>query len=640
MNFIYQFSRVDIFLKKLYNMILYGKSYLETRMNTKKFKAFEASSLFFIVLMFSLAILLIGCGPSSNQMTSPAVTTIHTHEFGEWSVIAGSTCTEQGSQQRTCACGETQKELLSLADHSPEKVEAIAPTCTKVGYTEGEICSVCDAVLIEVQEVAALGHTELEVEGKAPTCLENGYGESCVCSVCNEVIKKAEIVEKLGHDTVVKSGKEPTCTKDGKTDSSYCSRCDAVITEAQIIPATGHTERTVKGLAPTCTGEGYTESVECTVCGIIIIPSESIEPLDHSPITVAAVQSTCITMGMSEHTKCSRCGDILSEYTTFPLKEHIPTKAPLANATCTLRGYSESTQCSECRTTLIAPTYFPALGHDFSDNVCTRCGGISEPSINISAPYYALYEADTLKMICEKNADCRVEPASITKLLTAATALKYLPEDTILTTGDELYLVNLALSRAYLEVGKQLTLNDMLVALLLPSGSDAAYTIAVNVARQVSGNPQMENVEALNYFTGLMNDYAEEIGAVSSNFKNPVGQPSASHYVTPHDLALIAAHVINTYPSITKITSSYRRTVTYTDGTKSTWLNSNLLLNKGGDFYHPAVFGLKTGTADDAGHCLCAAFEKNGKKYIAVVMGCKTNVGRYKSALKLISLIK
>ncbi len=647
-------------------------------MNAKKSTANRLTALVFIIFIFLLSSLLIGCS-ATNELIGAQST--HIHEFSEWVTITESTCTEQGSRQRTCACGETQNELIALAEHTPYKVDGILPTCTKAGYTEGAVCSVCNAILIETQELKALGHTETEVAGKAPTCLESGYSqsrvcsvcdavivasedippsghtiktipsmaatctedgctESEICSVCNEVIKKAETLSKLGHDIVTKNGKNPTCTKDGKTDSSYCARCDAVITEEQVIPATGHTEKTVKGLAPSCSEDGYTESIECSVCNVIIKAPDTIKALGHSPVTVAATQSTCVTMGMSEHSECSRCGTILSDYTTSPLKEHIPVRVSGADATCTLRGYSESTQCSECRTTLIAPTYFPALSHDFSNNVCTRCGGISNPSINISAPYYGLYEADTLKMICEKNTDHRVEPASITKLITAATALKYLPEDTLLTTGDELYLVNLALSRAYLEEGKQLTLKDMLVALLLPSGSDAAYTIAVHVARHVSGDPQMENTAALDYFTELMNDYVREIGTVSSNFMNPVGKPSALHYITINDLALIASHVLKTYPTITEITSSYRRTVTYTDGSKSTWVNSNLLLNKGGDFYHPAVFGLKTGTADNAGHCLCAVFEKGGKTYIAIVMGCKTNVGRYQSAHELISLVK
>ena len=137
-----------------------------------------------------------------------------------------------------------------------------------------------------------------------------------------------------------------------------------------------------------------------------------------------------------------------------------------------------------------------------------------------------------------------------------------------------------------------------------------------------------------------MNAYAQEIGAKSSHFMNPVGEPNKNHYLTASDLALIGSHIRKTYPTINEITSSYKKTITYLDGSKSTWYNTNCLINPNSDFYHPNAIGMKTGTADNAGYCLCSVFKINGKEYLAIVMGCETNVGRYRSAHKLISLIK
>jgi hypothetical protein len=141
---------------------------------------------------------------------------------------------------------------------------------------------------------------------------------------------------------------------------------------------------------------------------------------------------TCSMYGVSEHLGCSRCGIPLSEFTTTDPTEHTPVTIEGAEPTCTRRGYTESVKCSECNAVIVEPVYSDPLGHTFSNNVCTVCGALADSSLKLATKYYGLYEADTLHMICEKNADVRIEPASLTKLLTAATALKYMPEDTVI----------------------------------------------------------------------------------------------------------------------------------------------------------------------------------------------------------------
>ena len=652
-------------------------------MNTKKTTVKFSLSALLTVFLILFIIFCVGCDSSSSPapVTTAEPVSTHVHAFGEWTLISASTCTAQGSRQRVCVCGENEVENLPLAEHSPASVEAVAPTCTEDGHTESVVCTLCSAVISEGETIAALGHTPVAIEGKAPTCTEDGYTASEVCSVCNTVTLEsqplkalehtivkvagkaptcaeegcteseacsvcgtvtleAQPIAKLEHTPVTEKGKAATCTKDGKTEKTYCSQCNKVLIEATVIPALGHSEKTIRGTAPTCTKDGCTDSVICATCKIVFTAATPIPALDHNPITIPALEPTCSTCGVSEHLECSRCGIPLSEFTTTAPTEHTPVTIEGAEPTCTRRGYTESVICSECNSVIVEPVYSDPLGHTFSNNVCTVCGALADSSLKLATKYYGLYEADTLHAICESNADHRIEPASITKLLTAATALKYMPEDTVLTTGYELYLVNLQLSRAYLELGKQLTLRDLLAALLLPSGSDAAYTIAVNVARHVSGNPNMKNEDALKYFTKLMNDYANEIGATSSHFMNPVGEPHENHYTTISDLLLIVSHVRKTYPTINEITSSYKITVTYLDGTKSTWYNSNYLLDRSSEYYHPNAIGMKTGTADNAGHCLCAVFNVNGKEYIAIIMGCKNNDGRYFGAHKLISLVE
>ncbi len=648
-------------------------------MNTKKPMVKLLPSSLFTVFLILLIILCTGCDSSGDA--SAGTTAAHVHEFGEWSLISASTCTSQGSQQRSCACGESEVETLPLAEHSSVTVEAVAPTCTEDGRTEGSVCALCSAVIREGEVIAAVGHTPVAVDGKAPTCAEDGYTESEVCSVCSTVTLEAQPIKALEHTVITVEGKAPTCTeagfteseacsvcgavtleaqpiaalehtpitakgkaatctKDGKTEKTYCSQCNEVLVESEVIPALGHSKKTVKGTAPTCTEDGCTDSVICSTCKITFTAPETIPALDHNPITIPAVAPTCSMYGVSEHLGCSRCGVPLSEFTTTEPTEHTLVTVEGGEPTCTRRGYTESVKCSTCNAVIVEPVYSDPLGHTFSNNVCTVCEALADSSLKLSTKYYGLYEADTLQMICESNADLRVAPASITKLLCAATALKYLPEDTVLKTGNELYLVNLELSRAYLDVGVKLTLRDALVAMLLPSGSDAAYTIAVHVSRFVSGDKNMSDNDALDYFVELMNDYAKEIGANSSHFMNAVGESHDNHYTTIADIVTIAHHIRKTYPTINEITAMHKCTVTFIGGAKKTWTNTNRLLDPEDGFYNPNAIGFKTGTTNSAGYCICAVFDIDGKEYIAVVMKCKNNAGRYNSINKLISLVE
>ena len=130
----------------------------------------------------------------------------------------------------------------------------MAPTCTETGLTEGKHCSVCDAVLVAQEVVAALGHTEVIDAAVAPTCTETGLTEGKHCSVCDTVLVAQEVVDVLGHsyETVVTA---PTCTADGYTTYT-CSVCGDTY-KADEVAATGHSHEAVV-TAPTCTADGYT----------------------------------------------------------------------------------------------------------------------------------------------------------------------------------------------------------------------------------------------------------------------------------------------------------------------------------------------------------------------------------------------
>ncbi|MBQ3166563.1 MAG: hypothetical protein IJC01_04410, partial [Clostridia bacterium] len=115
---------------------------------------------------------------------------------------------------------------------------AVAPTCTATGLTEGSHCSVCNAVLVAQEEVAALGHDEIAHEAQAATCTEKGWNAYVTCSRCNYTTY--EELEALGHDIVIDKAVEATCTETGLTEGQHCSRCDKATVAQQTVEATGH----------------------------------------------------------------------------------------------------------------------------------------------------------------------------------------------------------------------------------------------------------------------------------------------------------------------------------------------------------------------------------------------------------------
>lgn len=247
---------------------------------------------------------------------------------------------------------------------------------------------------------------------------------------------------------------------------------------------------------------------------------------------------------------------------------------------------------------------------------------------------YGLYCVESGDMLVDGNTELRIAPASVTKLMTASVALRYMGADEIITVGTELELVNFNSSLCYIQEGQQLRMFDLLTGLLLPSGNDAAYTVAVNVARKVSGNSDMSDTDAVRYFCGLMNDLAEELGMDGTNFADPDGWDDDAHYTTVSDLMKLGAYALSV-PEIREIVSTPEKYVEFYSGENATWINGNKLLHEESRYYCPNAIGLKTGATDNAGLCLMAAFVKNGKTYITATMGCETDEVRYNLTLDM-----
>lgn len=250
----------------------------------------------------------------------------------------------------------------------------------------------------------------------------------------------------------------------------------------------------------------------------------------------------------------------------------------------------------------------------------------------------AVYSVDDEEYLYGDSINVKTAPASLTKLLTASVALKYAELDDVFTVGSEQWLVQPYSSICCLQTGNVLTLRDLITGMLMASGNDAAYTIAVSVARKQDPDVIMTDDEAVEYFCGLMNEFARELEMNDSHFVNPDGWDDDEQYTTVSDLIKLTKYVLSV-PEISNVTGTFQKSVTAVSGEVFEWTNSNLLLSPYSEFYRENVMGVKTGTTPQAGNCLISAFKEREKTYITVVVGCDSDYDRYALTVKLFSFL-
>lgn len=229
----------------------------------------------------------------------------------------------------------------------------------------------------------------------------------------------------------------------------------------------------------------------------------------------------------------------------------------------------------------------------------------------------------------------RTYQASITKVMTALVCLEQIKDlEQSFTVTESSVIRESGSSTAYLKPGDVLSVRQLLYALLLPSGNDAAMAIAEASAGSVDA------------FVGLMNEKAQALGATHTHFVNPSGLHDKEHYSTPYDIYLILRAAL-AYDDFREIAQTGRYTAKYKnkDGktVSRTWSATDQYLT--GEQTLPEnlrVLGGKTGTTTPAGHCLAIAVEntKTGKQYISVVMKTETKRDLYENMTALISKIQ
>lgn len=220
----------------------------------------------------------------------------------------------------------------------------------------------------------------------------------------------------------------------------------------------------------------------------------------------------------------------------------------------------------------------------------------------------ALIESNSGAVLFAKNEEERRAPASTTKMMTAIVALEKGNLDQIVTISRR--AAGTPGSSLYLRAGERITIRELLKGMMLQSGNDGSMA----VAEGISGD--MES------FVALMNRKSKEIGALNTNFRNPHGLRAPSHYTTALDLALIARYGL-AKPQFADLVSRKNAIIKWAEQSREMGVtNTNRLLwsLEGAD-------GVKTGTTNEAGHCLVASATRDGKQLVAVVLNSKNRWG-------------
>lgn len=240
----------------------------------------------------------------------------------------------------------------------------------------------------------------------------------------------------------------------------------------------------------------------------------------------------------------------------------------------------------------------------------------------ISASGYLLMDADSGEVLIEHNADERLPPASLTKLMTSY-VLSYELEQGQVSNSDLVTISKNAWAQnpifagsslMWIEVGKQVTLGDLHKGVVISSGNDAS----VAVAEYLAGSEEA--------FAGIMNQHAQMLGLENTHFVNSHGLPHPEHYTSARDLAILARAIIG-FPNEYALYSE--KEFVYNNIRQN---NRNGLL-----WTDPSVDGLKTGHTNEAGYCLVTSAKREGMRLISVVMGTSSERVRERETQKLLS---
>ena len=236
----------------------------------------------------------------------------------------------------------------------------------------------------------------------------------------------------------------------------------------------------------------------------------------------------------------------------------------------------------------------------------------------LKAKAYILLDFNSQEVIAELKSDDKVEPASLTKMMTSYVVEQELIQGNI-QLSDMVRISEKAWrmkgSRMFLEVGTRVSVDELMKGIIIQSGNDASVALAEHIA----GSEEA--------FVSLMNEYARILGMNSTNFVNATGLPHKKHYTTPRDLATLVSAIIRDFPEHYAWYSE--KEYTY-NGIRQ--FNRNKLL-----WQDESVDGVKTGHTESAGFCLAASAKKGDMRLISVVLGTNSETARTTESQKLLT---
>lgn len=262
-------------------------------------------------------------------------------------------------------------------------------------------------------------------------------------------------------------------------------------------------------------------------------------------------------------------------------------------------------------TTLLAAAVFSQIAHADSAQIAPP------PSLAVKA--YMLKDFNSGHVIATQNANMRVEPASLTKIMTAYLTFKAIKNGHLQLT--QTLPVSQAAwkaegSKMFIEPNKPVTVDELLHGMIIVSGNDASIALAEGIA----------STEQL--FAGMMNKEAQRLGMKNTHFMNATGLPDPQHYTTAADLSILASALVRDFPE------DYKRLYSVKEYTynKITQPNRNRLL-----WLDPNVDGMKTGHTESAGYCLISSAKRDNTRRISVVLGAPSDAARATESQKLLN---
>lgn len=238
------------------------------------------------------------------------------------------------------------------------------------------------------------------------------------------------------------------------------------------------------------------------------------------------------------------------------------------------------------------------------------------PKVNASS--YILMDYHSGHVLASDNPHLQVEPASITKMMTAYVVFSEIKSGNLdladmITVSEKAWRTGG--SKMFIEVDKQVVVEDLIRGMIIQSGNDACVALAEHIA----GSEEV--------FASMMNQHANKLGMSNSNFLNATGLPAEGHLVTAHDVAILGRALITDFPDLYHFYAEKEFTFN-----KIKQHNRNTLL-----YRDPTVDGFKTGHTEAAGYCLATSAMRNGMRLINVIMGTESEKARADETQKLIN---